>query len=294
MLAPGLAQLSKAERKGPVRLLLRFIYSTPLKLTWRVFKEMGADQATHAAAGVAYYAVFSIFPLILALLAISGIFLSSPDIEGKLLTFLTDNLPGSEQFVVGNVESLIRFRGPAGLVGVAGLFWAASAVFGGITLAVNRAWDVEETRPFYIAKPRQLLMALGVGVLFLVSMSASSAVQILGPTFGAAGLQLVGYLTTFLMFILMYRYIPNTQTYWRYIWLGALVAAILFELAKNAFVWYVANFANFQAYGSLASVLIFLAWAYFSALILILGAEVSTEYERMEDSPCTNVASKSA
>ena len=277
-----------------MRLLLRFIYSTPLKLTWRVFKEMGADQATHAAAGVAYYAVFSIFPLILALLAISGIFLSSPDIERRFLTFLTDNLPGSEQFLVGNVESLIRFRGPAGLVGIAGLFWAASAVFGGITLAVNRAWDVEESRPFYIAKPRQLLMALGVGVLFLVSMSASSAVQILGPTFGAAGLQLVGYLTTFGMFILMYRYIPNTQTYWRYIWLGALVAAILFELAKNAFVWYVANFANFQAYGSLASVLIFLAWAYFSALILILGAEVSTEYERMEDSPCTNVASKSA
>lgn len=277
-----------------MRLLLRLIYSTPLKLTWRVFKEMGADQATHAAAGVAYYAVFSIFPLILALLAISGIFLSSPDIEGKLLTFLTDNLPGSEQFVVGNVESLIRFRGPAGLVGIAGLFWAASAVFGGITLAVNRAWDVEESRPFYIAKPRQLLMALGVGVLFLVSMSASSAVQILGPTLGAVGLQLVGYLTTFGMFILMYRYLPNTQTYWRYIWLGALVAAILFELAKNAFVLYVANFASFQAYGSLASVLIFLVWAYISALILILGAEVSTEYERMEDSPCTNVASKSA
>ena len=281
-----------------MRLLLRFIYSTPLKLTWRVFKEMGADQATHAAAGVAYYAVFSIFPLILALLAISGIFLSSPgtdiEVKARFLTFLTDNLPGSEQFVVDNLESLIRFRGPAGLVGIAGLFWAASAVFGGITLAVNRAWDVEESRPFYIAKPRQLLMALGVGGLFLVSMSASSAVQILGPTFGAAGLQLVGYLTTFLMFILMYRYIPNTQTYWRYIWLGALVAAILFELAKNAFVWYVANFANFEAYGSLASVLIFLAWAYFSALILILGAEVSTEYERMEVSPCNHGASRSA
>ncbi len=274
-----------------------FIRSQPVQLTGRVFKEMKDDDATHLAAGVAYYAIFSLFPLLLGFLAISGIVLNSPELQREFLNFVADNLPGSESFVVGNVGEIVRFRGALGVAAILGLFWAASAVFGAISRAVNRAWDVQQDRPFYIAKPRQIGMAFGVGFLFLLSISASSAIQFLvNQDLDIAGQKLfldIGYLhlalraipwaMTFSIFLLIYRFLPNCKTYWRYVWLGAAIAAGLFEIGKNIFVWYLGSFANYeQVYGPVASVMIFLLWAYLSSLVLILGAEISSEYERMQ------------
>jgi len=85
-----------------------------------------------------------------------------------------------------------------------------------------------------------------------------------------------------ILFLLIYRYVPNCKTYWRYIWPGALVAAVLFEVAKGLFIWYLDNLASYrQVYGPLTSVMILLLWTYLSSLILILGAEISSEYGRM-------------
>ena len=275
------------------------IRSQPVQLTFRVFKEMKDDDATHLAAGVAYYAIFSLFPLLLGFLAISGIVLNSPELQREFLNFVADNLPGSESFVVGNVGEIVRFRGALGLAAIVGLFWAASAVFGAIARAVNRAWDIQRDRPFYIAKPRQIGMAFGVGFLFLLSISASSAIQFLiSQDLGIPGQEMfldVGYLhlawraipwvMSFSIFLLIYRFLPNCKTYWRYVWLGAAISAGLFEVGKNLFVWYLGSFANYdQVYGPVASVMIFLLWAYLSSLVLILGAEISSEYERMRHS----------
>ena len=148
-----------------------FIRSRPVQLTGRVFKEMKDDDATHLAAGVAYYAIFSLFPLLLGFLAISGIVLNSPELQQQFLSFVAANLPGSEKFIVGNVGEIVRFRGALGVAAILGLFWAASAVFGAISRAVNRAWDVQQDRPFYIAKPRQIGMAFGVGFLIVSQLS---------------------------------------------------------------------------------------------------------------------------
>lgn len=272
------------------------VQSTPVRLAWRVLCEMRDDDATHLAAGVSYYAIFSLFPLILGFLAISGMILESADLQQKFLNFVTDNLPGSETFVVGNIEGIVRFRGALGIGAVVGLFWAASAVFGGISRAVNRAWDIQQDRPFYIAKPRQLGMALAVGFLFLLSLSASSAIQLLinwdlgipgqvlflDAGFAQVAWRAIPWLLTFAIFLLIYRFLPNCKTYWRYVWLGAAIAAVLFEVGKGLFVWYLTSYANYEeVYGPLASVMIFLLWAYASSLILILGAEISSEYERI-------------
>ena len=79
------------------------------------------------------------------------------------------------------------------------------------------------------------------------------------------------------MFLLLYRFVPNCKTYWRYVWTGAVVAAILFEMSKGVFLWYLANVADYELiYGSVASMIVLLSWAYVSAFILILGAEISS------------------
>ena len=83
---------------------------------------------------------------------------------------------------------------------------------------------------------------------------------------------------------LVNHFAPNCKTYWRYVWPGALIAAILFEVAKGIFIWYLDNLATYdQVYGSVTSVMSLLLWMWVSALILIMGAEISSEYGRMKE-----------
>ena len=271
--------------------------SLPARLVVRVIKEMGEDDASHMAASVSFYAVLSIFPLILALMAIIGWVAGSQTRQDQLVEFIVGNLPGSEQFVRESVEGVRRLRAAAGVIAVLGLVWSASAVFGSITRVVNRAWDVSENPPFYKNKPRQLVMALGVGFLFVASLSLTSLIQwastieiggqtmtdILGGQIVAVVLRLPALIISFSIFMAIYKFLPNTKTYWRFIWVGALLAAILFEVSKGLFLWYLENFAQFdQLYGNLASVVILMIWTYICAMILITGAEFSSEYGRIK------------
>ena len=265
-------------------------------LILRTVREMGRDDATHMAAGVAYYAILSLFPLTVGLLFVFSLILGSGSFEDELVDFFQTYFPGSDELLAQNIQAVQGVRGVLGVIGVIGLFWTASAMFGAISRAVNRAWDIHEDRPFYIDKVRNLLMSCGVGMLFLMSVSATAFLQILGridlPGLGRldflehGGINLLTrplpFIFTLCIFLMVYRYVPNTQTYWRYIWPGALVAAIAFEVGKSLFVFYLENFADYaKVYGSLGSVVAFLAWTYISALILIAGAELSSEYGRM-------------
>ncbi len=286
----------------------------PLVLIGRVGWEMAARDATHNAAGVAYFAIFSLFPLLLGVLAILGMVLTSEELQLRFLIFVTSNLPGSAQFVESNVEEIIRFRGTLGIGAILGSLWLGTAVFAAISRAVNRAWGIYRNRPFYLALPRRLLMGLVTGILFLLSTTATSIIQVftktqqdmplqwffLDPQAGRAAVYLIPWAITLLIFLLIYRFEPRCRTYWRYVWLGAVVASLLYESAKFLFVWYLENLAVYsQVPGSLTSVVVLLFWVYLSALILILGAQVSYQFEllyrpgaaeeRMEENEGTQV-----
>ena len=274
------------------RLLRIFV----VRLFVRTVQEMSDDDGTHMAAGVAYYALFSLFPLLLGLIAILSWLLGSEDVETRFTDFVTDFFPGSEELIDSNIDSVAGLRGALAPVAIIGLFWSGSAIFGAVNRAVNRAWDVHVDRPFHISKPRQMVMALAVGFIFVVSLSTATFVRVAGR-FGdtdvpglevlvgvgiRVALQGTAFVLTLSMFLLVYKFMPNTKTYWRYIWPGAVLGAVLFEVAKNLFILYLNRFANFQSlHGSLAPVIVFLTWAYVSSLILILGAELSSEYGRL-------------
>ena len=266
----------------------------PLVLIGRVVWDMAARDTTHNAAGVAYFAIFSLFPLLLGVLAILGMVLASEEMQQRFLIFATSNLPGSAQFVESNLEEIKRFRGALGVGAILGSLWLGTAVFAAISRAVNRAWGIYRNRPFYLALPRRMLMGLVTGSLFLLSTAATSIIQVftktqqtmpwqwffLDPEAGKAAVYLIPWAITLLIFLLIYRFEPRCQTYWRYVWPGAVVASLLFEGAKFLFIWYLENMAVFnQVHGSLASVVVLLLWVYLSALILILGAQVSYQYE---------------
>ena len=269
-----------------------------LALIGRTIRELNDDDATHMAAGVAYYAVLSLFPLTVVLIALLSFVIDSNQLQAQLLAFFAEYQPGSAGTLDANLTAVSNVRGSLGIISLGGLFWTASAVFGAVSRSVNRAWDIHQDRPFYIAKPRHMIMALTVGILFLCSFSATTSLQYLGrfelsdvPIISAmqhtavnAVARVLPFCFTLAIFLLIYKFVPNTTTRWRYIWPGAALAAVAFELSKNAFVIYLESFANFEkVYGSLGSFAAFLVWIYLASLILITGAEVASEYERMKE-----------
>ena len=278
------------------RTLVRLLRYPPLALVYRTVRELNDDDATHMAAGVAYYAILSLFPLTIGLLAVINPVLESETVKAELLHFFQTYLPGSADTLEANLESTEGIRGILGIIGLLGMFWTASAIFGAISRAVNRAWDIHQDRPFHIDKLHHLAMAFGVGLLFLLSLSATTALQFVdsfdvhvtdrvqfleNAAIGTVA-RALPLLFSFGIFLVIYKFIPNTKTYWRHVWPGAALAAVLFEVGKGLFLFYLDNFADYQRiYGSLGSVVVLLSWTYASSFILLIGAEFSSEYERM-------------
>lgn len=254
----------------------------------RTVQEFLRDDAISTSAGIAYYALFSLFPLLLALIALLSLFLDPAQVREQLIRMASQALPGSAGLVSENVNAVIEARGTIGLAAAAGLLWSSLAIFGAIRQALNRAWGVQRKRSFIGQKLLELAMALSIGLFFLASVAATAFFQVvarlgIGETvLWGLGQALLPLALSFLVFAVLYKVVPHTDVAWSDVWPGALVAALLFEAAKNLFAWYLSTFANYTlVYGSLAAVIALLFWAYLSAIILLLGAELSSEYARL-------------
>ena len=269
---------------------------TLVELARRTWRELGDDYAVDLAASISYYAILSLFPLAIGLVSLFSLVLEADAVEREVFGFFHTYLPGSEGILAANVEAVGNVRGLLGIISAVGLLYTSSLLFGAITRAVNRAWDIPHDRPFYIEKPRHIIMTLSVAPLFVLSIGATTALQVIGndelPILGfLAFLEHNGintlarplpFVFSLLIFLLIYKFGPYTRTYWRYIWPGALLAAFLFDVGKSVFVFYLENYAAYERiYGTLASVIVLLAWTYMSGMIVVIGAEVSSENQRM-------------
>ena len=279
---------------GIIKVKYHLLQAPVVQLIVRTADGAGNHDAAQRAAGISYYAILSIFPLLLALIAVFGFFLPSANLQDELLKFIGKNLPGATDFLKENIAGIVKLRAPVGLLSLAVLFWGGSAMFSAISLAINRTWEIVRHRPFFIRKASELSMVLLMGILFLLSLGASTFISILrgisnspsnNLTMVDIGGRLVAFLLILAVFLLLYKFVPNTKTYWRWVWPGALFAALLFEVARTLFISYVEHFADYQLiYGSITSIIVLLVWVYYSAFIMILGAEFTFQYSRMRQS----------
>ena len=260
-----------------------------LGIAYRTLEKALEDRARDMAATLAFFALFSMFPLLIGAVAAAGYLLDDSRAQAKIYQFVGETFPGSASLVRVNVEAAVQRRGTMGVVGAIALLWSATAGFGAINRCINRAWGVQRDGPAYLSKPRSLLMAVAVTVLLLASVAATAVVEIL-PELDFAllaklGLELpesarvqawaAGAVSIFLIFALIYKVVPYARPSWRQVLPGALLATVLFELGKAAFLVYLDRAANFEAvYGSLSSIIVLLIWLYFSSLVLIVGAEL--------------------
>ncbi len=270
-------------------------------LVVKTIKEFMQDQCTQMAAAISYYVLFSLFPLSLLAVGISGLVLQNNKLQADLIQFLQDNLPLSSQgesSVADNVASVAKNVSAFGLFGLVGVAWAGSGMFSIIRRSLNRAFDLDGGRPFVRQKLVDFAMMAVLGTLFLASITATGTLRaaraytndiaVLGDLAQELGLAwdiatvLVPVTVSWFAFFLLYWLVPSTHVHKREAAIGAFIASLLFEGAKVGFAVYVENFGNYNVvYGSLGGVVAFLFWVFLSANIMLLGAEVASEYPRI-------------
>lgn len=279
-------------------------------LSRRTYRRFSDDNCTLLGAAISYYVLFSLVPLAIFFVSIFGFVVRDASIQDRVIQHLVDTLPLKEsrsQELVGNaVRSVRNASGPLAVVGILGSAWSASAMFSAVRRSLNVVWGVERDRPVVQQKLVDLAMIAGLGLVLVASVAGTATLSTLrvlsndalGPLSTNDGfvwtvlpLALPSVLT-FTVFLLIYRFVPHVTHSVRDVWPGALLATVLFELLKNGFALYVANFQHYDlVYGSLGVAFLFLIWMYLSANFLLLGGELAVECERLAREPVAANAS---
>ena len=268
------------------------------KLIKQAFSEWQQDKASMLAAALAYYTVFSIAPLLVIAIAIAGAVFGQDAAQGEIVSQI-NQLVGQEgakavETILANADRP-ELGSLASIISVVVLFIGASGVFAQLQEALNTVWNVE-------AKPnagiwefirKRLLsfgMVLAIGFLLLVSLVLSAILSGIGkleinllPGFTPLW-QLVNFVISFgsisLLFALIYKYLPDAKIRWKDVWVGAIITALLFTIGKSLIGLYLGRGSLGSAYGAAGSLIVFLAWVFYSAQILLFGAEFTQVYAR--------------
>lgn len=247
-----------------------------------------ARYGSRRAAALAYYAIFSIFPLTLLLaIGISRVVGSSVAQE-QIASALTLFLPESSETVTlfqDSIQRAVDQNTSFGIIALVGLVWAGSGLFTNLASALDLIFHVPQARSLWRQRLVALLMIVTLVVLVTASFIASGIIGLLSIFFlNRPGLWLtiasvfLPLSLNMMMFVLLFRFVPLRSVHWDAIWPAAIMGAAGFELAKRAFAWYLANFANYQiVYGSITTVIILLFWTYLLASIFLFTAELCAQ-----------------
>ncbi|MDO8906765.1 MAG: YihY/virulence factor BrkB family protein [Hydrogenophaga sp.] len=255
------------------------------------------DYVPSMGAALAYYTVFSMAPLLLIVISVAGLVFGAEAARGEIQAQLQGLMGESAAGVVQGL--LVSASEPAQslsatVLGVVLLLVGATTVFAELQGALDRIWRVgrrNEKSGFYWLMRARLLsfgMIMAVGFLLVVSLLASAILGAISrrweSAFGAwqtvvdLANAVGGFLLVALMFGLIYKVMPRARVAWGDVWLGALLAALLFTLGKVLIGIYIGRSGMASAYGAAGSLVVVLLWVYFSAQILLVGAEFTHAY----------------
>jgi membrane protein len=268
----------------------------------RTFTEFSEDNMSDWAAALTYYGLLSLFPALIALVSIVGLF-GDPAATTKTITQIVTKLGPSSaaQTFAGPVKSITSHRGAAGIlffVGLGAALWSASGYVGAFMRAANVIYETPEGRPFWKLRPLQILVTL----LMIVMLAAVAlGIVLTGPVVSAvAGPLGVGstaqtlwniakwpvmLVAVILMFAVLYHAAPNVKLPgFKWVTPGAILAIVVWIVASALFAFYVANFGSYdKTYGTLGGLVVLLMWLWISNCALLLGMELNSERERSRE-----------
>lgn len=253
-------------------------------------------RGSEAAASMAYYTLFSLFPLLLALVAAGSYLLDRQQVFQQVVDLVSNAFPISRSLIEENLRQVLKLRGAVGLIGLGVALWSASGVFAILARNINRAWTEDQLRGFLQSRVVALGMVGALAVLLVVSLLLSTALNVLsrlqvplvdvqalyGTPIWTALADLVPWLFIFVLFLALYRWVPSVEVKWSAAFWAALVVSLAWRIAASAFAWYVGSgLARYQiVYGSLGTVVALMFWIYLSSWIIIFGAHLSAAVAR--------------
>ena len=264
----------------------------------KTFREFTKDQCPDLAAALTYYSVLSIFPALLALVSLLGIFGQPEKTTGALLEIVQGFAPGDTVEAIREPVQQLSSSSAAGLtlvIGILTALWSASGYVGAFGRAMNRIYEIDEGRPFI--KLRGTMLAVTIATVLIVVLLAAMLVlsgpvaESIGNALGLGGAVLTVWniakwpliiLLVVAAIAILYYATPNVkQPKFRWMSLGSLIALVIFLLASLAFAFYVANFSSYnETYGTIGGVIISLLWLWILNMSLLFGAEFDAEMER--------------
>jgi membrane protein len=267
---------------------------TTLKLIKQTLSDWNNDKVPRLGAALAYYALFSIPPLVVLVIASIGLFYRGDVTQAMLVQLSTLMGADTARTVIEISQVQNTSEGAfAGFLGVGLLLFGATGVFAELQDAMNTIWGVQPKpgRGFLdILKDRFLsfTMILGIAFLLLVSMILTTLVEVVGSALasGIPGGKVIGhtleiaasFAVVTILFAMMFKILPDVKIAWNDVWIGAAATSVLFTLGKLLIGVYLAKGGVATPYGAAGSVVIMIVWVYYSAQILFLGAEFTKVY----------------
>jgi len=259
-------------------------------------KNFTLARGAEGAATLSYYALFSLFPLLLVFISIAGFILKNQTVYNNVFEYVLIVLPNAGSLIERNIDVILNRSGTAGLIGIAGSIWSASGFFNTLVRHINYAWHTG--RPSNVIRIRLVALAMiaMLALLLILSIFFSSFLNLIdlanlllptGETLEHTPLwpwiqALVPVVFTFMMFFVIYRFIPVKRVRWRACLWGALWTSVAWELGKRLFIFYLSSgLARYEIiYGSLGTVLALLFWIYVSCTIVLLGAHLTATIDQ--------------
>ena len=263
---------------------------------WDIVKRLRTrvrdDNIPLLSAGVAFYAMLSIFPALIAVISTYGL-VAEPQSATAQVQKLADIMPDqARETLTGQLEALTKSAGKGlslgAALGILAAIWTASAGMKAMIAGINVAYDQIETRKFLKLRGLALLLTLGAIVTMAVAIGIIVVLPVVTGLLGPAGRILLAIvrwpLLAGLMLVgvgVLYRFAPNRRdAKWRWVTAGSVVATLLWLLGSGVFSLYVNSFATYnRTYGVLGAVIILLTWLFLSSFVVLLGAELNNEME---------------
>jgi len=270
------------------------------ELSWsdlirRTVKDSIQDDVAGIAAQLSYYFFLALFPALLFLVALASFF-PLYNVNDELLRVLGPVAPREVLTLLQEQLTHLSNSGDGGLlsIGLLMALWSSSAAMVSIIDAMNRAYDIEDSRPWWKRRLVAIALTTGLALFILTSFGLIVAgpwiADWLGRTFGIAPVfttswKILQWPIAFLLastgFGFVYFFAPDAEQEWVWITPGALTATLLWLVASLIFRVYVVNFGNYnEAYGALGAIILTLLWFYITGLAMVLGAELSAEIHR--------------
>jgi membrane protein len=274
-----------------------------LEILRSAFYRFGEKHGSEAAASLAYYAFFSIFPMLLVFIVVGSFFVDRAVVQAQLLHLLHGILPGVEDVVIANIEGVLELRGAVTLLALISLIWSATSVFNILAKNINRAFPDAKEPDFFKGRMLGFFMFLALCLLMVLSFGASTISglmpvinvpfndKVLHETFiWQVGAFLVPVGLNMLMFWALYQWVPMVDVNHKAAFLGGLVAGVVWELLNNAFTWYLSSgLSRYRlVYGSVGTIVALLFWIYLTSMIVLIGAHLTASIhhsiiERLDD-----------